>query len=80
MISPKPPAIDKPGDYAELTVWNALCSLDNSWHIFHGTEWRTLEKYGERIGEVDLIIFHPDCGVLFVEIKGGGVKLRHIPA
>ena len=72
----KPPAIDKPGDYAEFKVLKALKSLDNSWHIFHGTEWRTVEKYGERVGEVDLILFHPHSGVLFVEIKGGGVKLE----
>lgn len=69
--------IEKAGDHAELKVLKALRSLDDSWHIFHGTEWRSLEKYGERTGEVDLIIFHPDHGVLFVEIKGGGVKLEN---
>ena len=72
----KPPIIDKPGDYAEFKVLNSLNSLDDSWHVFHGTDWRTVDKHGERVGEVDLIIFHPDYGVLFVEIKGGGVKLE----
>ena len=72
----KPPAIDKPGDFAEFKVLKALNSLDDSWHVFHGTEWRTVDKYGERVGEVDLIIFHPVFGVMFVEIKGGGIKLE----
>ena len=68
--------IEKAGDRAELKVLKALSLLDDSWHIFHGTEWRSIEKHGERIGEVDLIIFHPDYGVLFIEIKGGGIKLE----
>lgn len=71
-----PPAIDKPGDYAEQKVLEALRVLSNLWHVFHGTEWRSLDKYGERTGEVDLILFHPDYGILFVEIKGGGVMLQ----
>ena len=69
VVFSKTPAIDKPGDYAEFKVLKALNSLDNSWHVFHGTEWRTVDKYGERVGEVDLVIFHPNFAVLFVEIK-----------
>ena len=68
--------IEKPGDHAELKVLKALRSLNDTWHIFHGIEWRTLEKHGERVGEVDLILFNPDYGILFVEIKAGGVKLE----
>lgn len=72
----KLPIIEKSGDYAERKVLEALNSLDGTWHIFHATDWRSLDKYGERIGEVDLIIFHPNLGILFVEIKGGGIKLE----
>jgi hypothetical protein len=70
------PPVERAGDYAERKVLEALSRCDNDWHVFHGTTWRTLDRHGERTGEVDLIIFHPDHGILFVEVKGGGVKLE----
>ena len=51
----EPSPIDKAGDHAEFKVLRALRHLDASWHVFHGISWRTVEKYGERNGEVDLV-------------------------
>ena len=71
------PIIEKAGDLAERKVIEALAGLDGTWHIFHTTDWRSIDKVdGERIGEVDLIVFHPHLGILFVEIKGGGIILE----
>jgi len=73
----QPVDIEKAGDYAERKVLESLEVLDDSWHIFHATDWRSFDKYKElRVGEVDLVIFHPHLGLLFVEIKGGGIKLE----
>jgi DNA polymerase III delta prime subunit len=72
----EPPRIEKGGDLAEWTVLEALRSLDRAWRVFHGIEWRSVSKYGEQIGEADLILFHPDLGILVAEIKSGGVRLE----
>lgn len=67
---------EKGGDPAERTVLAALGSLDSSWLVFHGIEWRQVNKFGEQVGEADLLIFHPELGVLVVEVKSGGVQLH----
>lgn len=66
------------GYHTEKRVLEALQDLDNKWQIFHGFEWREIDyKKGERLGEADLIIFHPDLGILIIEIKGGGIKIEN---
>lgn len=72
----EPPPYEKSGDHAEWDVLCCLQKLDDSWRIFHGIEWRYTDKFGEHKGEADVIVFHPDLGILFIEIKGGGVKLK----
>jgi len=62
------------GRKAECAVLNALGNIDDKWIIFHGLEWRELDRTdGERIGETDVVVFHPDLGILCIEIKSGGV-------
>jgi Holliday junction resolvase-like predicted endonuclease len=36
-----------------------------------------IERFGERSGEIDLVIFHPQFGILVVEVKGGGIKIEN---
>lgn len=66
-----------PGSHAERRVLEALEELDNSWRIFHHFQWRDLDRGGERIGETDLILFHPDLGLLIIEVKGGGIRIEN---
>ncbi|MBI5102006.1 MAG: NERD domain-containing protein [Nitrospirae bacterium] len=70
--------IDESGGYhAERAVLEALEILDDKWRIFHGLEWRYIDdREGEKVGETDLVIFHPDLGLLVVEVKGGGVRFE----
>jgi hypothetical protein len=69
--------IDKAGDHAEGRVMNALCYLDDNWRVFHGMNWREIERSRERSGEIDLIVFHPHLGLLVTEVKGGGIKIEN---
>jgi hypothetical protein len=66
------------GDYAERKVLKSLELLDDHWRIFYDFEWREIKAHeGERIGEADVIIFNPYLGILFIEIKGGGIVVQH---
>lgn len=66
-------AVEKAGDHAEHKVLEALSQLDDSWHVFHGIHWRYVDRFGEHSGEADAFVFHPDFGVVIIEVKGGGV-------
>lgn len=71
----KPPVIEKAGDYAERKVLDALNGLDHTWHVIHGIHWRGFDKKNrEYSGEADAFVFHPELGVIIIEVKGGGVK------
>lgn len=60
------PEAGKAGDHAERRVLNALLTLDDNWRVFHGLNWRKIERSGESTGEIDLIIFHPRHLQLFL--------------
>jgi hypothetical protein len=40
-------------------------------------EWRLLQRHGESIGEVDVVVFHPAHGLVVFEIKAGEVEVRN---
>jgi len=62
------------GRKAETACLTALTNLDDNWMVFHSLEWRTIDKKdGETRGETDVIVFHPDLGLLFIEIKSEGI-------
>lgn len=73
----EPPIFEKSGDHAEWDILCVLQVLDDNWRIFHGIDWRYTDKFGEHCGEADVMLFHPDLGVLVIEIKGGGVRLKN---
>lgn len=65
---------DTEGRKAETACLKALSNLDDNWIVFHSLEWRTIDKKdGEKRGETDVIVFHPDLGLLFIEIKSEGI-------
>lgn len=60
---------------AELDVFVALKTLPDPYLIFYSTNWQDLdEEKGAREGEADFIIAHPHKGVIFLEVKGGGIS------
>jgi|GEM_PF-5387155 len=65
---------DAGGRHAELMALRSHESLNDKWRVFHGFQWRKIDKIkGEQSGEADIVIFHLDLGIIVIEIKGGGV-------
>lgn len=65
------------GERAEQSVFKALKSLPAPWRFFHSVDWRLLGESGEKIGEADAIVFHPNRGMVVLEIKAGAVEVRN---
>ncbi|SET26014.1 nuclease-related domain-containing DEAD/DEAH box helicase [Thorsellia anophelis] len=66
------------GAAAEKRVQDALSNLPLPWQIFESVEWRNLSNTGgEQIGESDIIVFHPNFGVIVIEIKANGVYVAN---
>jgi hypothetical protein len=61
---------------AEVKVYDALQDvLPNGWHVFYSRPWLGLTQTGgERDGECDFVVVHPDRGILTLEVKGGGIS------
>lgn len=68
--------IENIGAHAEQRVFDALKSLPSPWQVFPTLEWRLLRGEGEAIGEADLVIFHPQLGLVIFEIKAGAVYVK----
>lgn len=64
------------GQAAEETVSRALVALPAPWRFFPTVEWRTLNDYGEMVGEADVVVFHPQHGLIVIEIKAGAVYVQ----
>jgi len=75
MSSPTPQSLLM-GQQAEAKVFTALAGLPAPWQVFQTVEWRTLADDGERVGEADAVVFHPQHGLVVVEIKAGAVEVR----
>jgi len=69
--------IDNTGQRAERRVLDALATLPAPWQIFPTVEWRVLRDDGEATGEADVVVFHPEHGLVVFEIKAGAVEVRH---
>src|SRR5215212_8780697 len=74
------PASLRPQDFhgsaGEQKLYGAFADqLDDEWEVFHSVNW--LPRTGERgawEGEVDLVVAHPESGILCVEAKGGDAR------
>jgi hypothetical protein len=65
------------GQKAEKNVIDALAQLPSPWKIFNTVEWRTLSANGENVGEADVVVFHPEYGLIIFEIKGGAIEITN---
>lgn len=64
----------------EERVYNALKEkLNDEWLVYHSWRWlkniaqQGIKKYQ---GEGDFVLFHPNCGIIVVEVKGGTIEYR----
>ena len=69
--------VDNPLLKAERKVYQALKDqLSDDFHAFHSVSYLSIEESGkESDGECDFIIAHPVGGLLFLEVKGGEIRL-----
>ncbi len=64
------------GHCAERRVSESLANLQSPWQFFPTVEWRLLQRDGESVGEADVVVFHPQHGLIVIEIKAGAVYVR----
>lgn len=72
-----PPQFDSPQhkDLAEYVVYQGLSKLDQNYSVWYSRVMDRRRADGTAyIGESDFIIFHPQQGLLLLEIKGGQVR------
>ena len=62
------------GSQGEKEVYEALQTLDSRFVVFHSYRWRGDGKGKELEGEADFIVFHPDYGILVIEVKDGDIS------
>ena len=60
---------------AEIKVFEKSSKeLSDDWHVFYSRPWWGLnESGGEKDGEADFVLAHPELGILFLEVKGGQI-------
>ena len=61
---------------AEISVFRQLGKhLDDKWAVFYSRPWWGINQRGGEVdGEADFILVHPANGLLFLEVKGGGIS------
>jgi hypothetical protein len=61
---------------AEVGVFQRINDvLSDEWTCFYSSPWWGIDRRGgEREGEADFILSHPEKGVLFLEVKGGQIS------
>ena len=73
------PALAVSDSPAELRLYSALGEqLKSDYHILHSIGWISRPRgQGPREGETDILIAHPERGLLAIEVKGGRVSLDY---
>ena len=66
----------EPRRAAEISVYRRLeKELDDQWGVFYSRPWWGVNSRGGEVdGEADFILVHPTHGLLFLEVKGGGIS------
>jgi len=61
---------------AEREVYRQLqLVLNEDWTVYYSRPWWGITPRGGEIdGEADFVVVHPGLGVLFIEVKGGGIE------
>lgn len=64
----------------EERVFNSLRdNLDNKWLVCHSWRWlphSSNQRTWKDQGEGDFVLFHPECGIIVIEVKGGTIEYR----
>ena len=60
---------------AECAVYEALSGLTDEFTVYYSRPWMGLNPDGgEKEGEADFVVAHPDLGFLVIEVKGGRIR------
>lgn len=69
---------DDPFRKAEITFFEAAKRLPDNWIVLYGVAWIDNTRRDRATeGEADFVIIGPDIGLVFVEIKGGGITRKN---
>ena len=63
---------------SEQVVFDAIRNnLSDEWKVFHSFDYLTRDLNRKRWdGEIDFLLYHPDHGLLVIEVKGGAISHR----
>ena len=64
------------GSIGEEKAYNALKSLPDDYTVFYSIAWNRKEYKQVKWGESDFAVFHPKKGLLFIEVKSGGMQYK----
>ncbi len=63
------------GSYGERQAFEALKKLPDEYVVFHSVRWNARNEKNTVVwGEADFTIFHPDKGIIVIEVKSGGIE------
>jgi len=77
---PDSPFYNVTGSPAELKIFDSLRTLlPDDWIVIHSFRWLKKENRvgGKAQGEGDFILFHPNRGILVLEVKGGDIAYHN---
>jgi hypothetical protein len=61
---------------AEEVVYLRSKELSSDWRVYYSVTLSTKEdNEGIREGEMDFLLYHPSCGIVVMEVKGGRIRL-----
>lgn len=60
---------------SEKITLEALQNLGDEWTVLHSIAWQCPRNGRQGDGEVDILLLHPNCGAIILEIKGGGIDV-----
>jgi hypothetical protein len=69
---------DDNDSFGEREVFNALkTKLGKDYTVFHSVRWNDIYQSKRTVwGESDFTIFHPQKGIIVIEVKSGGVEYK----
>ena len=70
----------KPEDFnnspGEKEVYEALKLLGRDYTIFYSLSWISIGN-DRTIGEADFVVFHPEKGIMVIEVKSGEIEYKY---
>jgi len=69
--------LGNPKSQAERNVFGVLSRLASSFVVFYSVAWQARKEGWVRDGEADLVVAHPNLGIVVLEVKGGAFLLPH---